>query len=128
MDARFAPLHVAGGDHLGVDEVLDRSAGEIPDVIAGKDHGLRLRIPHRAAVCTLAAEPASKPHVEAEARAPARSRISYADFPLPSHRHSRGSRPAPNPVYEIDLVAQHRAALSVVCRPRERNLDRAVGP
>jgi hypothetical protein len=53
MDARLDPLQVTGGDHLGVDEVLDGSAGKVPDVVAGEDHGLKLRIAHRGALCTL---------------------------------------------------------------------------
>jgi hypothetical protein len=52
MDARLDPLQVTGGDHLGVDEVLDGSAGKVPDVIAGEDHGLSLRIAHLGALCT----------------------------------------------------------------------------
>ena len=58
MDARLDALQVTGGDHLGVDEMLDGSAGKVPDVIAGEDHGLRFRIPHRGALCT----PASRRH------------------------------------------------------------------
>ena len=40
-------------DHLGVDEVFDGPAGQIPDIIAGKNHGLTVRIAHRTARCTL---------------------------------------------------------------------------
>ena len=40
-DARLRRLQVTGGDHFGVDEVLDRTAGEIPNVFARKNHGLR---------------------------------------------------------------------------------------
>ena len=51
-NAAFHHLQVAGGDHLGVDEVLDRAAGQIPYVIARKNHGLNFRIPHHAPPCT----------------------------------------------------------------------------
>ena len=40
-DARFNHLQVTGGDHFGVDEVLDRAAGQIANVIARKNHGCR---------------------------------------------------------------------------------------
>ena len=54
--ARLRRLQVAGGDQLGVDEVLDRAAGEIPNVVARKNHGLSVRIAHgTAAVYTIAA-------------------------------------------------------------------------
>ena len=51
--AFFGHLQVAGGDHFGVDEVLDRTAAQITNVFAGENHGLTVRIAHRAAVCTL---------------------------------------------------------------------------
>ena len=46
-DARLCAFQITGGDQLGIDEVLDRTAGEIPNVFARKNHGLNFRIPHR---------------------------------------------------------------------------------
>src|SRR5580704_8224337 len=40
-NTRFNRLQISGSDHFGVDEVLDRAAGQIPNVITRKNHGCR---------------------------------------------------------------------------------------